>query len=110
MARQKSQETNELGFPSHVQAFGVRFEVILRDDLESDNSAFGLVKFKGKQLLIDSALDYSQQVSTLIHEIIEIANEHMELGLEHRAICSLEVVIHQGLTSSGMIRGISADK
>ena len=110
MTRKKDQETSEVDFPSHVQAFGVRFEVTLRDDLENDNSAFGLVKFKGKQILIDSSLDYSQQVSTLIHEIIEIANEHMELGLEHRTICSLEAVIHQGLTSSGMIRGLSADK
>ena len=110
MARKKAQETNEMEVPSHRQAFGVRFEVILRDDLESDNSAFGLVKFKGKQILIDSSLDYSQQVSTLIHEIIEIGNEYMELGLEHRAISSLEAVLHQGLTSSGMIRGISADK
>ncbi len=110
MARKRVQDTSEMDFPSHVQAFGVKFEVILRDDLENDNSAFGLVKFKGKQILIDSSLDYSQKVSTLIHEIIEIANEHMELGIEHRTICSLEAVIHQGLTSSGIIRGRSANK
>ena len=88
-----------LKIPKNVSAFGYEFDVILREDLENDNSAQGLAKFKSKQILIESSLDYSQQVSTLIHEIIEVGNEYLELGLEHKAICGLECVLHQALTT-----------
>lgn len=89
--------------PKSIEMFGQKYEVILREDLENDNSAFGLAKFKAKQILIDASLDYSQQISTLIHEIIEVANESLELGLEHKVICALEASIHQGLVSGGLV-------
>tara|TARA_Y100001001_G_C7866915_1_gene259808 strand:+ start:91 stop:417 length:327 start_codon:yes stop_codon:yes gene_type:complete len=103
-AKKKAPKKAELSLPKSIEAFGISFDIVIRADLEHDNSAHGLAKFKSRQILIDSSLNYSQQVSTLIHEIIEIANEHLELGLEHRVICGLEMVIHQSLISGGLIK------
>ena len=92
-----------LSLPKTMDVFGLRYDIVMRDDLENDNSASGLVKFKACQVLIESSLSYDMAVSTLIHEIIEIANDSLELSLEHRTICGLEVAVYQALKSGNLI-------
>ena len=92
-----------LSLPKTMDVFGLRYDIVMRDDLENDNSAAGLVKFKACQVLIESSLSYDMAVSTLIHEIIEIANDSLELRLEHRTICGLEVAVYQALKSGNLI-------
>jgi len=40
--------------------------------------------------------------STIIHEMIEAINFHLQLSLEHNKIMSLEAALHQALTANGV--------
>lgn len=49
-----------------------------------------------KNLTVDGA------ESTLIHEIIEAVDYHLELKLEHKQICALEVALYNVLKENGV--------
>ena len=90
----------------HINILGHEIKIILRDDLENDNSAYGLSKFKDRIILIESSLDYDQQVETLIHEIIEFANDFLELAIDHHKICALETILFQSLKSGELLSNV----
>ncbi len=56
------------------------------------------------RLLIQIANDSSlkQQESTMLHEILEALDMHMELNLSHQTICLLEAALYEVLTDNGV--------
>lgn len=49
------------------------------------------------------------QESTLLHEILEALNYHLELGLKHPQITALEAGLYQVLKENGIIKPIFAN-
>jgi hypothetical protein len=45
-------------------------------------------------ILIDPTASMQARESTLIHEIIEALNYHLELGLEHKTVMQLETALY----------------
>jgi hypothetical protein len=66
--------------------------------------------FTGKQIItIDPRANQQSKESTLLHEIIEALDYHLELGLNHQTIMSLEtglytVLIDGGVNISGLFK------
>jgi hypothetical protein len=58
---------------------------------------FGMAIFKQNIIKIDSSQKPEEQMSTLLHEIIEYINYMFELKLEHSDIMCLEVALYQVL-------------
>jgi len=57
----------------------------------------------GEQLIqLAEGLGPEQRASTLIHEILEAANYILSIGLEHKHVTLLEVIIFHVLTSNGV--------
>lgn len=84
-----------------VQVLGYEYGVQMdrtREDMQS------LGRRDSDLLIIRIAKDMPQalQISTLIHEVIEAANYHLELNIDHRAICALEAVMYLFLTAAGV--------
>lgn len=55
-----------------------------------------------QKLEISEGLHPDQIASTVLHEIIEALNYHLELGVEHSTIMSLEAGLYQVLVDNGI--------
>ncbi len=55
---------------------------------------------------LGSDLCEEQLDSTLIHEVIEQINKHLDLGLNHQQICGLEAGVYTFLKDGGIDLGI----
>lgn len=64
--------------------------------------AFGRYHAKIQGIQIAGDLHEEQKVSTVLHEIIEALNYHLELGIEHKTISILEATLYQTLTENGI--------
>jgi len=61
-------------------------------------------------IVIDPLLCKQEQESTLLHEILEVLNGHLELSLCHQTISSLEVGLYQVLKDNGVNIGVLLKK
>lgn len=68
------------------------------DDLQ----AFADFRSKTQVIRVASDLFQEQAESTLLHEVIEALNFHLELKLEHPAIMRLEAGLYQVLADNGV--------
>jgi hypothetical protein len=62
----------------------------------------GTIDFDSKLLTVALDVSTEDQLSIVIHEIIEAINYHLELELTHKQICALEVGIFSVLKSAGV--------
>jgi len=69
---------------------------------ENMRGNLGLHILNSQKIWIASNLCPQQNRSTILHEIIEALNYHLELGLEHNVIMSLESGLYQVLTDNGV--------
>lgn len=76
--------------------------VIVQDGLSDDIGANGRCHINRQRIQVPSDLAPQQLTSTILHEIIEALNYHLELGLEHRVRMSLEAALYQTLTAAGV--------
>jgi len=61
----------------------------------------------GKQVVLIDPLQCKQaQESTLLHEVIEVLNYHLELGLGHQTIMALEAGLYTVFTDNGINVGV----
>jgi hypothetical protein len=68
-----------------------------------DDIGLAGICYPGDQLIeISNDIPNDSKASTLIHEIIEAINYHLELNLDHSKICGLEIGIFQALKDSGV--------
>lgn len=84
-----------------MNILGYEYQII--EDGDSDFiGAFGR-KHAAKQIIqIAKGLVEQQRISTILHEIIEALNYHLELEMEHHKIMALEAGLYQTLTVNGV--------
>lgn len=84
-----------------MNILGYDYEVDIASK-EEDIGSMG--RMHGQSLVIQIANDLviQQQQSTLIHEIIEVINFHLQLRLRHDVISALETGLYQTLVSNGV--------
>jgi len=64
--------------------------------------AFGRKHVAKQVIQIAEDMVEQQRVSTVLHEIIEALNYHLELELGHNKVMSLEAGLYQVLTENGV--------
>jgi hypothetical protein len=62
----------------------------------------GFCSFDLKELVVANDVESDVRESTLLHEVIEALNYHLELKLKHNQIMALEVGLHQVLKDAGV--------
>ena len=84
-----------------MRILGYDYKVILTDaGALTDKS--GVLDVGKQEIRIDASLASEQQISTLIHEVIEALSYHLELKLKHPAIMGLEAGLYQCLRDNGV--------
>ena len=83
-----------------MKIFGYNYKVIFKDLNPTGGCHLGRHEFRNQTILIDSEADKEQQLSTLLHEVIEAISSLNDLNLEHNKICVLEVGLYNFLTSN----------
>jgi len=84
-----------------INILGYAYTVDLSDTLEDMNGNIGFCNFDRKILRVANDVDSDVRNSTLLHEIIEAINYHLEIGLCEAQIKQLEVGLHQVFNESG---------
>lgn len=77
-----------------MKILGYNYKIVNTEDLYNLES-FGKLSAKLQEIKISKDLHKEAKISTLLHEIIEALNFHLELGLDHRTITSLEAGLFQ---------------
>jgi len=62
----------------------------------------GFVNAKDHKIIISADVCIDQQISTILHEIIEALDYHLELCLDHQTIMLLEAGLYQTLKDNGI--------
>jgi len=83
---------NILGFPYEIKL----------DKIRNLSGNVGHIYFDDNRLEIAEDVPTEVMYSTLLHEIIEAINYHLELELTHSQICAIEVGVHQTLVDGGV--------
>jgi hypothetical protein len=82
-----------------VKILGFNYTVIVTKDIGiTDN--LGWCDTAGQKMYIKGSLSQQQSVVTVLHEIIEALNYHLQFSLEHRVIMGLEAGLYQVLTDN----------
>jgi len=84
-----------------LNILGYNYEV-MEDGVTDETAAFGRHHARLQKIQIASDLHPQGKQTTVLHEIIEAINYHLQLELEHSKIMSLEVGIFQTLTTAGV--------
>ena len=84
-----------------MKILGYNYEVLQSGDSDF-LAAMGRCHTRTQIIHIATNQNNEQKVSTMLHEIIEALNYHLELNLEHSAIMSLEAGLYQVLNDSGI--------
>ena len=85
-----------------LNILGYKYRLDTSKSLSEMDGKVGLCDLDNKVLTIANNVDSDMIDSTLLHEIVEAINYHLELGLEHRQIMGLEVGLHQSLSDNGI--------
>lgn len=64
--------------------------------------SMGAMQTASLRIKIDARIVPQQQESTILHEIIEALNTHLQLELPHHAISALEAGLYQVLRDAGV--------
>ncbi len=79
------------------------YHYTLRRDLSySELGAMGRVCVDQLIISIDRKVSDEQAKSTVLHEILEALNRHLDLQLSHQTVASLESSLYQILTENGV--------
>jgi len=76
--------------------------IIVEDGSVDETAGFGRHHPKLQKIQIASDLHPQAKQTTVLHEIIEAIDCHLQLKLEHNKIMALEVGIFQALTTAGV--------
>lgn len=79
----------------NVKILGYEVEIREQKNLRLEHGAIGQSGQSSLWLSVDPSLPKDMQRSTLIHEIIEQLNYHLEMKLEHPQITQLESGLYQ---------------
>lgn len=84
-----------------IKVLGYEYKIERRDDAFG-MEAFGKCNVKSQTMPIASDLAPEQARSTILHEIIEALNYHLDLKMKHETIMRLEAGLYQTLTDNGV--------
>jgi hypothetical protein len=84
-----------------MKILGYDYRLIKEATFEKIGAA-GRLHSNLQEIQIASNLVPQQVASTVLHEIIEALNYHLQLDLNHNAIMSLEASLYQVLTDNGI--------
>lgn len=84
-----------------MKILGYDYKVVSESNMD-EAGAMGRCHPKSQRLQISSDIHEQQKVSSILHEIIEALNYHLELKLEHQSVMSLEASLYQVLTENGV--------
>jgi len=90
--------------PTKLKIGGLLFRVIYTDHNDGPLDGYGACDIGNVTIYISEALPPKQQMSTLIHEILEAINGMYELQLNHTQICVLESGLYQVLTDNHLLK------
>lgn len=83
-----------------IRIMGFDYTVFVESNTEIIKDRMGLTDFDRQIIYIYSGLSPEMKVSTLLHEILEAINFHMEMKLEHRQISCIESGFFQVLSDN----------
>jgi hypothetical protein len=75
---------------------------VVQDGLQDDIGAMGRCQPHRLRIQIAEDIVPEQVLSTVLHEALEALGYHLELGLPHNVIMSLEAGLYQVLTENGV--------
>ena len=81
--------------PKKIKIGGLVFKVEFHDNLTTGSGSYGQMRPAEMKIVIDSTIAKPMQESTFLHEIIEILNTNLELGMEHKVISAMEAGLYQ---------------
>ncbi|MEO5360609.1 MAG: hypothetical protein H7843_09185 [Nitrospirota bacterium] len=87
--------------PNCIDICGINFPVIMVNPGEIDDS-LGRFKTVPASIMIRNDAASDIQLSTLLHEIIEVINWQFEIGLEHKIISTLSSALFQALKTNNI--------
>ena len=88
--------------PMDINILGYTYKLDFDRSIDDMNGNQGECNFNKKSLSIAYDIDEDLMLSTVLHEIIEAVNYHLELDLEHPQIMGIEVGLHQALVGVGV--------
>ncbi len=83
-----------------INLLGYKYKVLVTD--LTDSGYYGNFDGKKSIIKIEQTLCEQMRLSSLLHEIIEGLNWHLELKLEHPKLTSIETGLFEVLTSNGV--------
>lgn len=84
-----------------MKILGYNYTILF--DTDSDKiGSFGRQIAKTLTIQIASDLDREQTISTVLHEIFEALNYHLQLNLTHNVVMGLEAGLYQALSDNGI--------
>lgn len=81
-----------------MKILGYNYALVTDTDME----ALGSMHSRSQRLKLATDMHPDQQLSTLLHEIIEALNYHLDLGIQHQTIMALEAGLYQVLADNGV--------
>jgi hypothetical protein len=84
-----------------LKILGYSYVLDLSKKLRDLGGNVGNCDMDNKIMQVANDVDSDMIASTLLHEIIEALNYHLELKLEHRQIMGLEAGLYQALSENG---------
>lgn len=84
-----------------IKIAGYEVEVVLNKNIVPNEARIGEYSPFEQKITIADGLTRQQMTETLIHEVLEAANDIYELDLDHDTqLCKLSVIIHQLLVDN----------
>ena len=84
-----------------IKIAGYEVEVVLDKNIVPNEARIGEYSPFEQKITIADGLTRQQMTETLIHEVLEAANDIYELDLDHDTqLCKLSVIIHQLLVDN----------
>jgi len=91
--------------PKKLKILGYDYEVCCCDrNKEKGVSDGGAQSIFHQKIWIDNQKHKQYQESTVIHEIVEAINAHLNIGLTEQNICQLETGLYQVLNDNGLLK------
>lgn len=97
--------------PPSLDILGFRFSIIEEDlPLLDKQEVCGMYDFLEQKITIRKGMSEARKLTTLVHEVIEVIDAVLDLGLKHDAqLCKLEAGIFQVLSTNGLLKGLLPD-
>ena len=92
--------------PKKLKVFSTMVTINEVSGLTAEVRNLGQYSALGNRIDIDISLPEEIKQQTLLHEIIELVDHHLEIGIpEHRMITQLATALHQIITENNLYGG-----